>query len=667
MKLTRMPLSGRCFLIVTGAAIAMTTTAARAQNSSLPTPAVIGARSAIPFVPFTTTDLIDPATGTPYDAGAIVRFRDEEGRVLFEGARDAVLAELNASEKHYSALGRSLREGGTLSVHGYPTDAAALAQQVLTSLKLPSALASRVGAPVANCPNFTLASLGVNPKTSRVFLASDVPVLPEGSELTAGAFIKRINEQQKVLCSLGFDLLGAGGTDLGLTGLLARRDAVLADLGISRFHATFALQELMESKSLSEVGEEISKAIENKEIPGPSRIFDLARENGVSLPVPPELSIPDLPDIPMPVPPKRKELALKKRKVWNGLDEGDRDLVNIYANAVFEIRGDERQESADVEGRAGTFLLGKQIELLYGFASFYAGPDKVKGEMELKALGQDLFPPKRFEERVSYTFGDPKALSYDFDESISQTVMVGPIPITVTAGARAGVYLGYEVGLGATLLRASVVPGARADAYARGGVNLFIVSAGVGCELLLLNVSPSLGGDAGVNFDAEGLPFLHLGLNSDLNYSALDGRFYAYAEYPVPRFGLPPWKMTRSDLDIFSWRGFHESYRIMNWAMDISHKGVFMKGDLLDQTDREEAASVQSAITLEQRKQALAEMERNVHAKERATFEAIVTDLRSDAQARLPGLVATLDEAQRAASTQKDAYRAELIRFTAGE
>ncbi|WP_437755723.1 hypothetical protein [Sorangium sp. So ce1389] len=629
--------------------------------------AVLANAPPTPFVPFQLSDLKNPQTGFPLQPGEAVRI-EVGGDVYFEGQAEDFLARINDLERKYCLLGVSLRQEGDV-LHVAAQDASKLNAQFLNDLGIGDLIQSRVKEPIRGCKLLDIAHLGARPGTGRPFESGDRVEIERGMTLTARQFVARINNQEKVLCSLGYSIFHELGGPTGLTSvadpvqwLKRKRDEIITHLGISRLNPKFDWQTIDDVKSYEEIAAEVDRVLAARKTPSPEQLHELTKQSTAELG--PEFQIPDFPDIPVPVAPRRMDLALTKRKDWAGINEGSRDTLNVYANAWYEIRGSEREEEAIAEGKAGFYVLGKEINALRGYASFYAGPAEVRAHAEFRALGHDIFPPLDIAGKVSHKESVPRLFSWSFDESSVSTFFIGPIPLSVTIGARANVFLGYEVALATTEVNASVLPGADAQGYIDAGVGFGgFLSAGAGGEVDLLHLSPTLAGNVGMRFDGEGVPFLRLGLNSDLVYSALNGRVYAYAEYPVPRFGLPPWKVKKSTLDIFSWPGFTGNYKIMNWGMDLSPFGVHLSGDLVDQTDREETRHLQQIIDIEQRKQALHNLEVDVIRKEREAFQAVMADLDGPSNRDASLQVATVGARRSDAYAARARYREQLLQF----
>ncbi len=190
-----------------------------------------------------------------------------------------------------------------------------------------------------------------------------------------------------------------------------------------------------------------------------------------------------------------------------------------------------------------------------------------------------------------------------------------------------------------------------------------LISGGAGAEIKIIEINPKLTGEAGLRFD-NGTPFLKLALTSFVDYSVLNGRVYAFVEWPEPRLNrFPPYKIKRLEENLFAWPGFQGHHTIMNWSMELSPFGATMGGDLLDQSDREETAHLKEIIDIEERKRALHTLDGEVAAKERAAFISIQNDDQSPANTKLVEDQMLLTEATNQSRRTRQKYVDDLLSF----
>jgi hypothetical protein len=601
----------------------------------------------IPFRPFTLDEVCKEYTAsgscqTRYQPGERVRLATEKiidgvrrEVVLFQGTAEEYVAMLNDKEKYFNALGRSLRtEGDEILRRHIPVDVRKLRTQLLEAIKAKAQeVLPRVKDPLVGgaCPSLPEFSNDINNQTIQT---------DDGDQLKVGDVAGRLRDSQAVLCALGYNAFE--GLNLNnipnakefLRQAIIRRDRLLEELGLSKYMGLFNLASFASLKSFQEIVQVVEEIAQAREVPGPEALKDKVQKLGAELPA--SIRIPPLPSIPAPTPPRKINLQIKKRKEWPGFNVGTRSLVAIGSSAYLEVRGDEKREQVAAEGKGSVYLLSNEINVVYGYGAFYAGPDKVEANMKLAAFGFDLFPPIQATASARWVKEERTALGFRREVGYSQTFMIGPIPVAVKIGTRAGMGLGYKIGLETTQIIAEITPRTFAEGFAEAGIGVAgFLSAGAGASLTILDLSLPLSGSSGFRFDEVGYPFLRLDIGAKVRIVYLDGRVYAYVEYPVPDWGLPPWEIKKDSLTIFSWQGNRMEHSIMSWGMDIGRAGVISRGDLVDQTDREEAAALSQAVLLGQKQQELAKYEQRVWQHTRDTFSGVLQDLGSPANREL--------------------------------
>ncbi len=579
---------------------------------------------AVPFVPFKIGEFCKV-----YDGGACRTFYRQESEIyvqhdsfkneVFEGTIGAYVAHLNDQERDLNAIGYSLRpekdnaeEESLANAYEIPTDSSALKSQLLYSLNLDAdkVLPNLLGInPKSDCPQLPVPGSNVESSKTQFPLVS----IPGVMKMPLDQVVKKFNQQQEVLCSLGlsfFDYVDIELVKEPITffqNLAELKDKLLSKIGISKFAEVFNMEGLENIATFTDLAKQINDLITGKGISSPEQIFAL--KDQMNKVIPAEYQIPDVPNIPAPVPPDRQYLDLKKKKTWSGFNIGDKNLFQTYANAYYEIRGSEQVRSATAYGAAGLHILGKEINALGGYADAYAGPDKITADLKFQAFGQDVFPPKHFDGTPSIVVGKPRAWDFDFDKAYSQVFMVGIVPVTVKAGGKINVGVGYEFAIHLTELTATAYPYALASAYASGTAGIpGLLAVGAEADLLLIGGRVPLTGRAAVQFDEMGYPYLKIGLDSKVEIETLKGRVFAYAEYIVPRASLPPWKKKKSTFDLINWKGDKQFRPIMNWGIEIGRNSTKISGDLADQTDRDEANKLDETLKINDRKIEIADL-----------------------------------------------------------
>ncbi len=591
-------------------------------------------QAAIPYVPFKIEDFCkvqgNDSCQQAYKNASEV-FHDA---TQFKGTIGEYIKYLNDMEKVYNQAGQTLRSKAqdaldevlpdTMEI---PTSREELKRQLLQAMQVESEeiLKDIIGLPPKkNCTQIP------TPPPAAAGVRVEVPGVVND---TVGNAVKRLNEQQAVLCGLGIDVLAGinlNGSKEMIQAIIAKRDQLLDKYKLSPYSNLFSMEAVETVETTVEVVKEIEALIEAKGVPSAQQVNAVA--NRANTVLPPSLQIPDIPNIPSPIPPVPRELELKKRKDWSGFNYGKRERFATYANAYLDLRGSEEKQAATAFGAAGVYILKNEINVIGGYGMAYAGPDKVALDIELKFFGMDVMPAQHYEKSVKIVENVPDALGQTFKQSYRQTFMAGPIPVSVEVGGAIGLGVGYEYGIYTTKIGGEVKPYAIAMGYAKGSAGIpSILAVGAAAEITIIDAKIPIYGTAGLKFDSVGYPFLELSIGSRLDYSVLDGRAYAYAEYVVPRWGLPPWKKKKAEYNIFKWDGMNGNLSIMSWGLELGRNGAKLTGDLLDQKDRKEAKKLQEAITIQQRKEALVSYQSEVQSKAQAIFEGINKDLASTA------------------------------------
>jgi hypothetical protein len=78
------------------------------------------------------------------------------------------------------------------------------------------------------------------------------------------------------------------------------------------------------------------------------------------------------------------------------------------------------------------------------------------------------------------------------------------------------------------------------------------------------------------------LPHLQIEMSGRHEFTALKGNLFAFVDYPVPQFSLPPWKITRSTAEIVNFPGFIGEQRLFAWGGKISPFSSFEEWGTLE-------------------------------------------------------------------------------------
>ncbi|RYZ85720.1 MAG: hypothetical protein EOP04_15380 [Proteobacteria bacterium] len=228
--------------------------------------------------------------------------------------------------------------------------------------------------------------------------------IPGVIDMPIDELIRRLNEQQDVLCSLGYSYFDYIDIDTIKSPLqffdqiLRLKDELLSKLGLSKLSQTFAMEDVKAIEGVIDIAKSIQNLISAKGQPSPEQIYDLSQKLNTVLPA--GYDIPNIPNIPSPIPPSRAYLDLKKRKDWSGLKYGNDDLISTYAKAYFELRGSQDEQSAQAYGDGGLYIFGRSISAVGGYVDGIAGKNGVEANAALKVFGQSVFTPLNYKDSV---------------------------------------------------------------------------------------------------------------------------------------------------------------------------------------------------------------------------------------------------------------------------
>jgi hypothetical protein len=652
------------------------------------------------FVPFTAADLDRAPTAVDSRIeklpGGGVRMRNEKGEIIYEASADEWLAQLNAQEKRLTDLGHSTRDAGDITAHEIPTDVNRLREQLLNELGLNApGLLSKVLDPLPHCPNIN------SSKLPSALLEQSVE-LPDGTQLSFGNFLDRVADTQSMLCSIGYSLLDqslvnevenlasmvtpqAGSSPRSGTGfartfarsaapvarsfgaaqdvlnqvvsqIMSRRDEIFDSLGLSSLAKGLNLEAFNKLGEFSDIAKDIQDVLEGKAKVGPEMLNDLKNALGVQERV--DQLIPHMPDFQLPGKPKRTPLKVKKQKRWDGLNIGKRDILAMEGFAELVMGGTEEDQTLRADAQSNFYVFGQDINILDALGELSAAPKEVKAHLHMRIVGKDLFKPIDEAASVNLTFEDPSAFTFNKREGFSQTFMIGPIPVAVSAGGVIDLGLGYRLGLVTTQVQGAVVPHASIGGYAQAGVGFSgFLSAGAGAEITVLKFEAPVTGGAKLLFDPEGYPFLRVFIDTDCSLELLNGRIYAFAEFPVP------FEIKKETLDIWKFKGPQFQHKIMSWNIDIGHEGSKMGGDIVDQADQEETASIQQAISLDNRKEELEAYRTRLRAYADQVFQTVLDEQLSQAGQDIQRVGGNIERADATMISQIEEFNRNLNSF----
>src|SRR5215213_8683773 len=140
-------------------------------------------------------------------------------------------------------------------------------------------------------------------------------------------------------------------------------------------------------------------------------------------------------------------------------------------------------------------------------------------------------------------------------------VMIGPVPVKVSAGAQGSVGMRYFAGLNPASAVGEFAPIVRSSLYVQAGVDIVVAGAGAGASMTLVNYDLSMYGALRLWTQIpEGGTQRELGIREQFIVShklqMLSGNAYAFAYIYYPSCCIPPWKKKEWRWEIFNWEGF---------------------------------------------------------------------------------------------------------------
>ncbi|MEL6114745.1 hypothetical protein P0Y67_05985 [Photobacterium sp. SP02] len=669
---------------------------------------VLGDRTPLPYEPFTPAELKKLADDNP----------DDELSVIVEGGVTYLLIDLsiqgdatvdvkepfkvevneyvkmaNQLEQQIAPFGYSLRDDSfeQLPVDLYElfNDPETMRKRLLDALQLyaKEELLRRLDAiDPGQCPQIDVEKLveRINLKAGDLAQSNGINLdkkyrLKSGDLTKFDEYIREINNTNKILCALGYNLPSAIGLNIVYEGGVAKvdEDSILAmisvdfdlqtlvdslDLKISLAFKSLGLpipggESILSWAPLQEAMSWASELIEIDEfkvklkIPSPEFLKAKITELGLDLPQ--NLKMPEFPVISFNksfTPPTREGLKVKKRKDWNGFDLGSRKVLGAQAKAYYEIRGSEEIQWGIALGRADVFVFGKTNNAIGAYAQAEVGPKLVEFNTDIQVMGMQL---NKINKRSTT---DPLAYEaellgggdgYSYDYKYTQQFAIGPIPVYVSVGVYASANTKLRVGLTFTQVYAELVPIANAGAFGEGAVGVAkVLSVGVRGSVDVLNLQVPLRGKAGLFFAQSGEPYLKLSLTSDALIRALNGDISAFVEYPwikickkkvgFIKIPYPCIKTKKKSKSIYKYGGYAWQKSIMNWGLTYGYQGVHVSGSMLDQTDRKEAAALQGKVDLYQRHLALEDYSQKTEARVNEVFNLVKNTLNAEATTLLP-------------------------------
>jgi hypothetical protein len=208
----------------------------------------------------------------------------------------------------------------------------------------------------------------------------------------------------------------------------------------------------------------------------------------------------------------------------------------LYAEALAKADVTVFGQSGGVEGRA------------YGQIQGTSASDTIT----FKVLGQTLWSHTG---AGSFVYANSWAKTL---VSAGTTIWVGPVPVSISGSASAGLALNASMGFANSRLAANVTPSGNVKATASAGVNLVVASAGVAANLNLIKASFPAVAALKLVPAANGLGTIGYDVDVDASINSLSGNVELWAKVWY-LFGSKKWTTS-----IASWSGITATYPIVD-------------------------------------------------------------------------------------------------------
>ena len=243
-------------------------------------------------------------------------------------------------------------------------------------------------------------------------------------------------------------------------------------------------------------------------------------------------------------------------KSWN-YTLGNKNLVAAYLNGKIEVKGTKDDVTVTGSAAAGGYLMKKDINLIKANGSVYApSKGKSKANLHVYLLGQHVI---NLDKSADTNFQLTGTKQHGIDVHADFHFSIGPIPVTAKVGAKGNAGVRYTINVKAAHATMKVTPFVDARVYAQVGVDLWLVSAGAGGEVVLLKDELSFGADLGLDFNATTGLNLTQHVYAQNKMTMLSGKVYAWAKISNP-FGSDP----EYHHDLFSWKGLQSNGYLFN-------------------------------------------------------------------------------------------------------
>jgi hypothetical protein len=371
----------------------------------------------------------------------------------------------------------------------------------------------------------------IDPKTGKKMDANQMISLPNGKKVKATEHLAELNKLEKKFNEIGYSFRDAKNGKVVISQTVVNENELQQQAkSLTGAHLAFNAQSMKALSTHADLDKKHADAVKNDA----DRLKNLAASTGGA----------------------DAGKSAQTIKQWNYL-LGNKKTVAAYLNGKIEVKGSKDDVTVSGEAKAGGYIINKEINLIKANGSVYSpAQGKSKANLHVYLLGQHVINVDKSAD-LNYKLADTK--SHGIDVHADFHFSIGPIPVTAKVGARGKAGVRYTVNVRPAHATLQVSPFVDARVYAQVGVDLFLVSAGAGGEVVLLKDELTFGAELGVEFDPTKGPSLTEHVYAQNKMTMLSGSVYAWAKISNP-FGSDP----EYHHNIFSWKGLQSNGYLFN-------------------------------------------------------------------------------------------------------
>jgi hypothetical protein len=365
-------------------------------------------------------------------------------------------------------------------------------------------------------------------------------------------------------------------------------------------------------------------------------------------------------DVPRAIIKKPQLRSFQKEKNWS-FEKGQKSKFYIAGNAGYKISAGTSGVFSDARAGLNGAVLGVWDGSIADANAIANAPSAENGKLSVTAnvFGKTLFASNQDLGKLGYK--DEKTL---FDTPVNYETSVrfaiGPIPVRLAAGIRGNNVMKWGIEIVPLELQTYLHHYAGIDAYASAAVDIYVAGAGVTGRLLLIAVNTQVSASAYVDFTDQ--PSLKLQLVGTTELDALNGdlRVYVYAYLPTWKFWKRFLERKEWSTTLASFSGYQLKGNIFDYSATLTPTGFSAKGDL-SVDDVSEELDINKGLKREDK---ILSLENKTQEKLNETFNAIVTDLKSDSNLNILKDEVIYSEAEKSMDNAMNDFALELGKWT---